>query len=82
MTVVFALFGFKALWLLYLWLLSAILCSWLSARKGYGEKAGLATGLLLSAVGIIPWLIIPPKPESDWKKLGPFGREKPGAAKT
>ena len=31
------------------WLLAAIVASYLSERKGYGEKPGLATGLLLHA---------------------------------
>ena len=43
---VLALIGAKALYLLWIWLASAIVCSLLSARKGYGEKPGLATGLL------------------------------------
>ena len=76
MTTVFALFGFKALWLLYVWLLAAIICSYLSGRKGYTERPGLATGLLLSAIGIVVWLVMPAKSNSDWKKLGPFGRER------
>jgi hypothetical protein len=76
MTVVFAIFGVKALWLLYLWLIAGILCSYLSARKGFGERPGLATGLLLSAIGIVVWLVIPAKPESDWKLRGPVGRER------
>ena len=49
----FAVIGAKALWLTYLWLASAIVASYLSARKGYGEKLGLAFGLLLSVVGAI-----------------------------
>ena len=40
MTLVLAAVGIKALWLLYIWLLSAIACQWLSGQKGYGEKAG------------------------------------------
>ena len=40
MTVI-ALIGSTALWLLYLWLASAIVAPWLSDRKGYGEKPGL-----------------------------------------
>ena len=76
MTVVFAVFGVKALWLLYLWLLSGILCSYLSNRKGFGERPGLATGLLLSAIGIIVWLVVPARDGSDWKLRGPVGRER------
>ena len=74
MTTTFALLGAKALWLLYLWLLAAILASYLSERKGYGEKPGLATGLILSLVGTIVWLIVPARRESKWKTIGMFGR--------
>jgi hypothetical protein len=58
MTPILALLGAKALYLLIVWLAAAIICSWLSVRSGYGERPGLASGLLLTAVGIIPWLII------------------------
>ena len=44
-----AVIGSQALWLTYAWLAAAIVASYLSARKGYGEKLGLAFGLLLSA---------------------------------
>jgi len=74
MTVVLALIGAKALLLLYLWLASAIAASWLSGRKGFGEKAGLATGLLLSVVGVLVWLAWPARPDSRWKQDGPLGR--------
>jgi hypothetical protein len=74
MTTVFALLGAKALWLTYAWLISAIVASYLSGRKGYGERAGLASGLLLNVIGIVIWLIVPPKADSLWKKIGPFGR--------
>jgi hypothetical protein len=62
------------LWLLFLWLAAAIVASYLSDRKGYGEKLGLAFGLLLSVVGTLIWLVWPAKPESKWKRIGPFGR--------
>ena len=71
---VFALLGSTALWLLYAWLLSAIVASYLAGRKGYSEKVGLAFGLLLHVIGVIIWLVVPPKPESKWKQLGPWGR--------
>jgi hypothetical protein len=71
---VFALLGATALWLTYAWLASAIIASYLSGRKGYGERAGLASGLLLNVIGIVVWLIVPPKADSLWKKVGPFGR--------
>jgi hypothetical protein len=74
MMTVFALLGSKALWLLYAWLLSAIVASYLSNRKGYGEKTGLAFGLLLHVVGVIIWLVWPARPESRWKTSGPWGR--------
>ena len=72
----FALLGAGALWLMYGWLLSAIVASYLSDRKGYGEKLGLAFGLLLMVVGTIIWLLMPAKPDSKWKKIGPWGRGK------
>jgi fucose permease len=72
----FAELGVAALWLLYLWLLAAIVASYLSERKGYGEKIGLAFGLLLTVVGTLIWLVWPAKPESKWKKIGPWGRAK------
>ncbi len=71
---VFALLGATALWLTFAWLASAIVASYLSGRKGYGERAGLASGLLLNFICVIIWLVVPPKPESLWKKVGPFGR--------
>jgi hypothetical protein len=72
MTLMAAL-GAKALYLLYAWLASAIAASYLSARKGYGEKAGLASGLLLSVVGVLVWLVWPARPDSRWKLQGAFG---------
>ena len=68
--------GATALWLMYAWLLAAIVASYLSGRKGYSEKAGLAAGLLLHVIGVIIWLIIPAKEHSKWKTVGPFGRRK------
>ena len=71
-----ALIGATALYLLFGWLASAIAASYLSGRKGYGEKIGLASGLILAVVGVIIWLVWPPKPESDWKVVGPFKRQR------
>ena len=48
---VFGLIGATALWLTFAWLLSAIVGSYLSDRKGYGERPGLASGLLLNVLG-------------------------------
>jgi len=57
--VVLAYIGATALWLLYLWLVSAVAASWLSQRKGWGPSVGLAFGLVLSAVGLLVWLVMP-----------------------
>jgi fucose permease len=79
MTVVIAAIGAKSLYLLYAWLASAIIASYLSERKGYGPKVGLAAGLLLSVVGVIVFLIWPARRDSRWKVRGAFGR---GGGKT
>jgi hypothetical protein len=71
---VIAIIGAKALYLTYAWLLSAIVASYLSDRKGYGEKPGLASGLLLNVVGVLLWLVWPAKADSRWKLQGPIGR--------
>ncbi|MEA2220287.1 MAG: hypothetical protein QOJ35_2913 [Solirubrobacteraceae bacterium] len=63
---ILAVIGATALYLLYAWLASAIVASYLSGKKGYGERVGLATGLLLSAVAVPIWLLIPSRPTSDW----------------
>jgi hypothetical protein len=76
MTALLALIGVKALWYLYLWLISTIVASYLSDRKGYGEKPGLATGLCLTVLAVVIWLIVPAKPDSRWKTIGVFGRER------
>jgi hypothetical protein len=72
MTFVFGLLGAKALYLTYLWLVSGVAGSWLSDRKGYGPKPGLACGLLLTFVGLIVWLIVPARAGSRWKVQGPL----------
>jgi uncharacterized membrane protein YhdT len=61
-----AVIGESALYLLYGWLLSAIVASFLSGKKGYGERIGLACGLLLSVLAVLIWLLVPSKPTSDW----------------
>jgi hypothetical protein len=71
---VFALIGADALYFLFVWLASAIAASWLSDRKGYGERPGLATGLLLSAIGVIVWLVWPARADSRWKVQGAIPR--------
>ncbi len=74
MITVLAVLGAKSLYLLYLWLASAIAGSYLSERKGYGEKAGLVTGLLVSFLAVIIWLLWPAKKDSRWKLQGVFGK--------
>ena len=69
---IFALIGIKALYLLFAWLLSAAIGSWMSERKGYGEKLGLAFGLLLTVLGLLIVLLLPGRPGSAWKIDGPL----------
>ena len=75
---VLAAVGAKAFYLLLIWLASAIAASELSKRKGYGEKWGLGTGLLLSFIGVIVWAVVPPKPDSPWRQR----QQREKAAKT
>ena len=83
MTVVFAdEIGAAALWLTYAWLASAIAGAYLSQRKGYGEKPGLASGLLLNFIGVLVWLAWPAKDTSMWKSHGPFGNTRKGEAES
>ena len=72
--ILLASIGPKALYLLFLWLLSAAAASWLADRKGYGERVGLTFGLLLSVVGLVIVLILPGRPGSRWKVEGPLPR--------
>ncbi len=73
---VLATIGATGLYLLFVWLLSAAGASWLSDRKGYGERLGLAFGLLLSAVGLLIVLLLPGRPGSAWKLDGPLPRRR------
>ena len=73
----FANIGSAALWLLFLWLLSAAGAAWLAERKGYTERVGLLFGLVLSVVGLVIVLLLPGRPGSTWKIEGPFPN--PGA---
>jgi hypothetical protein len=75
---VLAAVGAKAFYLLIVWLASAIGAAELSKRKGYGEKWGLGTGLLLSVVGLIIWVLVPPRPDSPWRQR----QQREKAAKT
>ncbi len=64
--------GATGLYLLFVWLISAAAGSWLSERKGYGDRVGLAFGLLLSAIGLVIVLLLPGRPGSAWKREGPL----------
>ena len=69
---IFALIGIKALYLLFAWLLSAAIGAWVAERKGYGEKLGLAFGMLLTVAGLLIVLLLPGRPGSLWKTEGPL----------
>jgi len=73
---VLALIGAKALYLLFAWLISAALAAFVSERKGYGERLGLAAGLLLSVIGLALILLLPGRPGSRWKLDGPLPRRR------
>ena len=62
--------GADGLYLLFIWLISAAAGSWVTDRKGYGEKVGLTFGLLLSAIGLVIVLLLPARPGSAWKLDG------------
>ncbi|MBJ7328635.1 MAG: hypothetical protein JHC95_01990 [Solirubrobacteraceae bacterium] len=66
--------GVTALYLLFGWLICSAICGWIAARKGFQEKYGIATGLILVPLGVIIWLLWPAREGSDWKALGAFGR--------
>jgi hypothetical protein len=75
-----ATIGASALYLLFVWLLSAAGAAWLADRKGYGERVGLFFGLILSALGFLIVLLLPGRPGSTWKLEGPLpnpGRRRP-----
>ncbi len=74
--IILASIGAKALYFLFVWLLSAAIAAWLSDRKGYGERVGLTFGLLLSAVGLLIVLLLPGRPGSAWKLDGPIPRRR------
>jgi hypothetical protein len=68
--------GALALYLLFAWLISAAAGAWLTERKGYGERAGLVLGLLLSAAGLLVALLLPSRPGSKWRREGPLPRRR------
>jgi len=78
--IVFGFIGATALYLLFVWLFSAAIGSWVSDRKGYGEQVGLAFGMILSAIGLLVVLLLPGRPGSKWKTQGRLPRRGgPGA---
>lgn len=77
---ILATIGMKGLYLLFAWLLSAAIGGWVAERKGYGERVGLAFGLLLTVLGLVIVLLLPGRPGSLWKLEGPLPkRNKPTA---
>jgi hypothetical protein len=58
------------MFLLFAWLISAAAGSWLADRKGYGERAGLTLGLLLSVLGLLIVCLLPGRPGSRWRVDG------------
>lgn len=64
--------GSTGLYLLFVWLIASAGGAWASERKGYGDRVGLAFGLLLSAIGLVIVLLLPARPGSRWKIEGPL----------
>jgi len=73
---IFANIGATGLYLLFAWLLSAAIGSWVTDRKGYGERLGLTLGLLLTAVGLAIAVLLPGRPGSAWKTEGPLPKRR------
>jgi len=73
--------GVLALYLLFAWLVSAAAGAWLTERKGYGERAGLMLGLLLSAAGLLIALALPARAGSKWRRDGPLPRRRRATAR-
>jgi hypothetical protein len=73
---VYATIGAKALYLLFVWLLSAAGAAWVADRKGYTERVGLTFGLILTFVGFFIVLLLPGRPGSLWKEEGPLPRRR------
>ncbi|MEA2160422.1 MAG: hypothetical protein QOD66_2802 [Solirubrobacteraceae bacterium] len=76
MTIFASQIGADGLYLLFVWLISAAGAGWLAERKGYGERLGLAFGMLLSAIGLLIVLLLPGRPGSAWKVDGPLPKRR------
>jgi hypothetical protein len=74
--ILLATIGAKALYLLFIWLVSAAAAAAVADRKGYTERVGLTFGLILSAVGLLIMLLLPARPGSAWKVEGPIPKRK------
>ncbi len=72
--------GVNALYFVFVWLISAAAASWLSERKGYGERVGLTFGLILSVLGLLIVLLLPGRPGSRWRVDGWRPRRRPRCA--
>ena len=68
--------GALALYLMFGWLACCIVTGYLSERKGYGERAGLVTAMVLFPIGLVIWLVWPAKDESVWKREGPLPKRR------
>jgi hypothetical protein len=76
MIVLAATVGPKALYLLFIWLISAAASAGVASRKGYTERVGLTFRLILSAIGLLIVLLLPARPGSTWKLEGPLPKRK------
>lgn len=65
---VVAVIGSKALYFMYAWLIGCMLASTAAGLKGYAERWGLATGMLLSIVGGVIWMFFPWRRDSRWDR--------------
>jgi len=68
--------GPLALYLLFAWLISAAVSSWITERKGYGERTGLMLGLILTVAGLLVALVLPSRPGSKWRREGVLRRRR------
>jgi hypothetical protein len=68
--------GSKAIYLLFIWLVSAAGAAWVADRKGYTERVGLTFGLILTFVGFLIVLLLPSRPGSAWKEDGPLPKRR------